>query len=58
MADVFAKEVKAIAACWRLERLVSRYQRHYERLQADLESREGENKELQSQLKKATADAV
>lgn len=33
MADVFAKGVKVVAECQRLEGLVSQYQRHCERLQ-------------------------
>jgi len=55
MAEVFALGVKAIAECRRLEGLISRYQRHYEKLQANMEGRE---KEMQHQLEKAAADVV
>jgi len=47
MADVFAKGVKAVAEFRWLEGLLSRYQRHYERLHVDIEGRESEKKELQ-----------
>jgi len=38
--------VMAVAECWRLGGLVSRYQRRWKRLQADLEGRKTEKKEL------------
>ena len=56
MDDVFAKGVKAVAECRRLEGLVSRYQRRCERLQADLEGRESDKNELHRQLEKAAAE--
>ncbi|KAJ8442187.1 hypothetical protein Cgig2_005127 [Carnegiea gigantea] len=58
MAEVFARGVRAVAECRWLEGPVSRYQRHCERLQANLEARETEKKELQRQLEKAAANAI
>ena len=58
MAEVFARGVKAVAECQRLEGLVSRYQRHCKRLQADLNARETEKKGLLRQLEKVAADAL
>jgi len=55
MAEGFARGVKAIAECQRMEGLVSQCQRRYEKLQADIKSHE---KEMQRQLERAAADAV
>ncbi|KAJ8420069.1 hypothetical protein Cgig2_029003 [Carnegiea gigantea] len=58
MAEVFARGVKTVTQCRRLEGLISCYQRRCERLQEDLEARETEKKALQRQLEKAAADSI
>ena len=44
MANVFAKAVKTVEECQRLEGLVPRYQTRCEMLQADIEARESEKR--------------
>ena len=58
MAEAFARGVKAVAECRRLEGTVNRYQRRCERLQSELASCEATQKEMQQKLEQAAADTA
>ena len=58
MAEAFARGVKAVAECRRLEGMVNRYQRRCERLQSDLAACEATKKEVQQKLEQAVADTA
>jgi len=62
MAEAFGRGVRTVVECRRLEGLVTRHQRHWEKLKTDLDSREADKKSLQRQLEetfvKAEADAA
>ena len=58
MAEAFARGVKAMVECRRLEGMVTRYQRRCERLQSDLAACEATKKEVQQKLEQAVADTA
>lgn len=58
MAEAFARGVKAVAECRRLEGMVNRYQRRCERLQSELATCEATQKEIQQKLEQVVADTA
>ena len=57
MAEAFARGMRVAKEYRRLEGLVTRYQRCWEKLKANMDAREAEKKGLHRQLEEALAKA-